>query len=149
MQAPARVPAATRQTCTRLTPKSPPRESGTVAKCSNYVLDGDRALARGWIARARDNIAAIRLSKEIEAAGRPPIPEEQAQLLRFVGLVATELAQNSFPLSKTTGYRDGWEEIGRDLADAVTVGRKCGPASGDAVRPLHARERCSGAVARR
>ena len=87
---------------------------------SNYILDGDRALARGWAARARDNIAAIRLSKEIEAAGRAPTSEEQAKLLRFVGFGATELAQNCFPLPGATGYRDGWEAIGRDLADAVT-----------------------------
>ena len=52
-----------------LTPTSPPREPGPVANGSNYVLDGDRALARGWVARARDNIAAIRLSKEIESCG--------------------------------------------------------------------------------
>ncbi len=120
VQAPARVPAADAGDSHEVNANSPPREPGSAAKCSNYVLDGDRALARGWVARARDNIVAIRLSKEIEAAGRPPIPEEQAQLLRFVGFGATELAQNCFPLPGATGYRDGWEEIGRDLADAVT-----------------------------
>ena len=52
--------------------------------------------------------------------GRAPTHEEQAQLLRFVGFGATELAQNCFPLPGATGYRDGWEAIGRDLADAVT-----------------------------
>ena len=99
----------------------PPREPGPVANGSNYVLDGDRALARGWAARARDNIAAMRLSKEIEGRGRAPTFEEQAQLLRFVGFGATELAQNCFPLPGATEYRDGWEAIGRDLADAVTA----------------------------
>jgi hypothetical protein len=74
------------------------------------------APSRGWAARARDNIAAIRLSKEIEAAVRAPTPEEQAQLLRFVRFGATELAQ----LPGATGYRQGWEAMGRDLADAVT-----------------------------
>ena len=111
---------ATHRTCNDADAESPPREPGPVANGSNYVLDGDRALARGWAARARDNIAAIRLSKEIEAAGRAPTSEEQAQLLRFVGFGATELAQNCFPLPGATGYRDGWEAIGRDLADAVT-----------------------------
>ena len=37
---------------------------------TNFHLDTDRALARGWPARARDNIAAIRLSKELEVSGR-------------------------------------------------------------------------------
>ncbi|HXQ21254.1 MAG TPA: hypothetical protein VN812_06230, partial [Candidatus Acidoferrales bacterium] len=120
VQAPARVPAADAADLHKADAESPPRESGPAANGSNYVLDGDRALARGWVARARDNIVAIRLSKEIEAAGRAPTPEEQAQLLRFVGFGATELAQNCFPLPGATGYRDGWTEIGRDLADAVT-----------------------------
>lgn len=48
---------------------SPSGEVGPATKGSNYVLDGDRALARGWAARARDNIAAIRLSKEIDCRG--------------------------------------------------------------------------------
>ena len=75
----------------------------------------DRTLARGWKARARDNLAAIRLSKELEASGRPPTPDEQARLLRFVGFGATELAQNCFPLPGATTFRDGWEETGRAL----------------------------------
>jgi len=120
VQAPARVPAADAADLHEADTETSPRESGPVTNGSNYVLDGDRALARGWVTRARDNISAIRLSKEIEAAGRAPTHEEQAQLLRFVGFGATELAQNCFPLPGATGYRQGWEAIGRDLADAVT-----------------------------
>lgn len=85
----------------------------------NLYLDSERALARGWPARARDNIAAIRLSKELENTGRAPTCEEQEALLRFVGFGATELAQNAFPLPGETGFRSGWEEIGQDLADAA------------------------------
>jgi hypothetical protein len=117
--------------------ESPPCERRPVANGSNYVLDGDRALARGWAARARDNIAAIHLSKEIEAAGRAPTSEEQARLLRFVGFGATELAQNCFPLPGATGYRDGWEAIGRELGGAVTPAEYAAPAACDAVCPLH------------
>jgi adenine-specific DNA methylase len=120
VQAPARVPAADAADSHEANADSLPREPGPAANGCNYVLDGDRALARGWVARARDNIVAIRLSKEIEAASRAPTHEEQAQLLRFVGFGATELAQNCFPLPGATGYRDGWEAIGGDLADAVT-----------------------------
>ena len=85
----------------------------------NLYLDTDRALARGWPARARDNIAAIRLSKELEASGRTPTADEQAAMLRFIGFGATDLAQNAFPLPGATGFRPGWEQIGQDLADAV------------------------------
>ena len=120
VQAPARVPAADAADLQEADAEPSSREPGPIANGRNYVLDGDRALARGWVARARDNIAAIRLSKEIEAAGRAPTPDEQAQLLRFVGFGATELAQNCFPLPGATGYRDGWEAIGRELAEAVT-----------------------------
>jgi adenine-specific DNA methylase len=117
---PADVPARDAPDRQDADAESPSFETGPVANGSNYVLDGDRALARGWAARARDNIAAIRLSKELEAAGRAPTFEEQAQLLHFVGFGATELAQNCFPLPGAARYRDGWEAIGRDLADAVT-----------------------------
>ena len=42
------------------------------ARGSNFHLAGDRDLALGWPARARDNIAAIRLSKALELSGRAP-----------------------------------------------------------------------------
>lgn len=86
---------------------------------SNFYLDADRRLARGWTARARDNLVAIQLSKELEANGRTPTPDEQATLLRFVGFGATDLAQNAFPLPGVTDYRPGWEDFGRELAGAV------------------------------
>ena len=88
MQVPARVPAGDAADLHDADAAAPAREPGPIANGSNYVLDADRALARGWVARARDNIAAIRLSKEIEAAGRAPTLDEQAQLLRFVGFGA-------------------------------------------------------------
>jgi len=97
-----------------------PAETLTRKRGQNFYLDSDRALARGWPARARDNITAIRLSKELDTTGRTPTPEEQAALLRFVGFGATELAQNVFPLPGKAGFRPGWEEIGEELAEAVT-----------------------------
>jgi len=98
----------------------PPQDTGTQPLGANLYLDSDRALARGWPARARDNIAAIQLSKEIEAGRRAPTAEEQEQMLRFVGFGATELAQNCFPLPGVTTFRDGWEETGRELAELVS-----------------------------
>jgi N12 class adenine-specific DNA methylase len=99
----------------------PVSPSGTTAVAgTNVYLDSDRALARGWPARARDNIAAIRLSKELHESGRAASAEEQAQLLRFIGFGATDLAQNCFPLPGADGFRPGWEEIGGDLASVTT-----------------------------
>ena len=94
--------------------------SAGAARGANYYLDSDRALARGWPARAGDNIAAIRLSKELHETGQPATPEQQAALLRFIGFGATDLAQNCFPLPGAEGFRPGWEEIGEDLANVTT-----------------------------
>jgi hypothetical protein len=97
-----------------------PAVSATSSIAANFYLDSKRSLARGWPARARDNIAAIRLSKELESTGRAPTCEEQAALIRFVGFGATDLAQNCFPLPGGTGFREGWAEIGQALVEAVT-----------------------------
>ena len=92
----------------------------TVVRGSNFHLTGDRALARGWPARARDNIAAITLSKALEQSGRAPTADEQAQLLRFIGFGASELAQNCFRRPGEDEFRSGWQEIGTALEAAVT-----------------------------
>ena len=87
---------------------------------SNFHLDADRNLSRGWPARARDNIAAITLSKALEDSGRAPTSDEQAQLLRFIGFGATELAQNCFRRPGENEFRPEWQEIGAALEAAVT-----------------------------
>jgi N12 class adenine-specific DNA methylase/SAM-dependent methyltransferase len=99
---------------------SPLPASGAASRGINFQLAGDRDLARGWPARARDNIAAILLSKELEQTGRVPSPAEQAQLLRFTGFGATELAQNCFRRPAEESFRSGWEEIGAALEGTVT-----------------------------
>ena len=91
---------------------TPPPVAEPVARGSNFHLAGDRELARGWPARARDNIAAIILSKALEQSGRAPTADEQAQLLRFTGFGATELAQSCFRRPGETEFRPGWQEIG-------------------------------------
>ena len=105
------------------------REDGDVApsatapakRGSNFHLAGDRALARGWPARARDNIAAISLSKILGQTGRAPTPDEQAQLLRFVGFGASGLAQYCFRRPGEDAFRPEWQEIGATLEAAVTT----------------------------
>jgi len=97
-----------------------PPPADPAARGSNYRLKGDRSLARGWPARARDNIAAIILSKDLEQSGRAPTEDEQARLLRFTGFGATELAQNCFRRPCEEDFRAGWQEIGAALEAAVT-----------------------------
>ncbi|MBX9821881.1 MAG: DEAD/DEAH box helicase family protein, partial [Afipia birgiae] len=86
---------------------------------ANFHLVGDRALAKSWKDRARDNIAAIRLAATIDADARPATPDEQAQLIRFTGFGASELANFVFRRPGEAGFRKGWEAIGSDLEDAV------------------------------
>ena len=98
---------------------TPTRRPPTVAAI-NYSLPGDRSLARGWPSRARDNIEAIQLSKQIEDEGRAATADEQARLIRYVAFGATELAQSAFVAPGESGFRPGWEQIGSDLRESVT-----------------------------
>ncbi|RWF83128.1 N-6 DNA methylase [Mesorhizobium sp.] len=85
----------------------------------NFHLVGDRGLARGWKARARDSIEAIRLAAEIEQEQRPATGAEQERLIRFTGFGASELANGVFRRPGAIDFRDGWKEIGAELEDAV------------------------------
>lgn len=96
------------------------RVNTTPARGQSFFLEGDRGLAQGWKQRARDNLAAIRLAAEIEAEDRPATPEEQARLVRFTGFGASDLANAVFRRPGETAFRDGWDEIGADLEDAVS-----------------------------
>ena len=95
------------------------RSKTTTERGSNFHLEGERGLARGWKKRARDNIAAIRLATEIEAEERPASHEEQERLVRFIGFGASDLANGVFRRPGEATFREGWEEIGSDLEDAV------------------------------
>jgi N12 class adenine-specific DNA methylase/adenine-specific DNA methylase len=85
----------------------------------NFVLAGDRGLAASWKDRARDNIAAIRLSAELDELQRPASIDEQARLIRFMGFGAGELANGIFPAPGETEFRRGFEALGAELQDAV------------------------------
>ena len=89
------------------------------ARGSNFRLVGDRLLARTWKDRGRDNIAAIRLAAEIEADQRPATAQEQAQLIRFTGFGASDLANGVFRRPGEADFREGWQELGASLEDAV------------------------------
>ncbi|TIM18495.1 MAG: DNA methylase, partial [Mesorhizobium sp.] len=66
-----------------------------------------------------DNIAAIRLAAGIEADDRPATYEEQERLIRFTGFGASDLANGVFKRPGEIDFREGWDEIGSSLEDAV------------------------------
>jgi predicted RNA methylase len=128
VETPRTEPEPATPTFTAPDAESSQQEATPPVQGRNFYLQGDRGLARGWTTRASDNVAAIRLSKELEAcpgprsgeSSRAPTAEEQARLLRFVGFGATELAQSCFPLLGGSDFRPGWEAIARALAEAVS-----------------------------
>ncbi|MGI4745507.1 MAG: hypothetical protein ACRYFY_05610 [Janthinobacterium lividum] len=91
----------------------------------NFRLDGDRGLAKGWKARAADNLAAIKLLAVLEQDDRAATPVEQERLARFTGFGASELANALFPLPGED-FRKGWEDLGRDLTAATSDGERAG-----------------------
>ena len=87
----------------------------------NFRLNGNRSLAKSWKDRARDNLAAIKLAALIEREQRCADPEEQAQLIRFTGFGASELANACFRRPGEAEFRKGWQEIGAELESAIAA----------------------------
>ncbi|MEO4044908.1 DEAD/DEAH box helicase family protein [Hoeflea sp. CAU 1731] len=103
------------------TPAAPSHKPATdePARGSNFHLFGSRDLAKGWKARARDNLEAIALAATIAAEDRPATPAEQARLIRFIGFGASDLANTVFLRPGEEGFPKGWEELGEELQASV------------------------------
>lgn len=101
---------------------APPAPSPHRAQVQNFILADDRALAKTWKERARDNIAAIELAAEINAAERPATLEEQARLIRFTGFGASDLANFVFRRPGEATFRDNWYDLGAALQESVSDG---------------------------
>jgi len=86
----------------------------------NFYLSAARPLAATWRERARDNIAAIALMKEIEAEGRAATPDEQARLITYVGWGASDLANTIFPTGREARAEHGWEGLAAEVRAALT-----------------------------
>ena len=97
---------------------TPDSTKPTVA-AQDYRLAGDRRLAQGWKARARDNLAAIRLMTAIEAEGRRARPDEQESLAKFTAFGATDLADKLFRRAGE-GFAPAWEDLGLELEELVS-----------------------------
>ena len=95
----------------------------------NYrITEADRLGKGGAKQKARDNIKAIRILKQLSQESRPATTDEQAQLVKYVGWGASELANGVFPQKKyepasrryVDSYKDDWKSIGEELRAALT-----------------------------
>jgi len=87
---------------------------------ANFYLDGDRGLAASWKDRARANVAAILVAVGIAKQDRLATAKEQAQLIRFTGFGAGELANGMFRRPGELDFRKGWDDVGSSLKTAVS-----------------------------
>ncbi|PVE50650.1 DEAD/DEAH box helicase family protein [Rhizobium rhizogenes] len=87
---------------------------------ANFYLESDRGLPSSWKDRARANVAAILVANNISKQDRPATLKEQAQLIRFTGFGAGELANGMFRRPGEVDFRQGWDELGSSLETAVS-----------------------------
>jgi N12 class adenine-specific DNA methylase/adenine-specific DNA methylase len=87
---------------------------------ANFYLESDRRLPSSWKDRARANVAAILVANNISKQDRPATPKEQAQLIRFTGFGAGELANGMFRRPGELDFRQGWDDLGASLETAVS-----------------------------
>lgn len=95
-----------------------PRRRGN--RSNFYLDDADRGLAGSWKDRAGANVAAILIANNIEKQDRPATTKEQAQLIRFTGFGASELANGMFRRPGEIDFREGWSELASSLETAVS-----------------------------
>ncbi len=120
-------PAAANDDDPEPTPPAPPpampvastpiRRTGLRA---NFYLEGDRGLPSSWKDRARANVAAILVANNVSKQDRPATSKEQAQLIRFTGFGAGELANGMFRRPGKVDFRQGWDDLGSSLQTAVS-----------------------------
>ena len=108
-----------------------------VVPARNFRLTGARRLAPDWKTRAADNIAAIRLMRQIEEEARNATPEEQERLALFTSFGASDLANNLFRRSAEDAFPKGWDTLGEDLEAARLAGRAREPRPRDAICAFH------------
>src|SRR5271165_2044256 len=93
-----------------------------VVPARNFRLTSARRLGPDWKTRAADNIAAIRLMRQIEEEARNAAPEEQERLALFTSFGASDLANNIFRRSAEDAFPKGWDTLGQDLEQLVSPG---------------------------
>jgi N12 class adenine-specific DNA methylase len=97
--------------------RPPPEEPVADIKGRNFTIEaGDLGEERGRIAKARDNVAAIELAKQLKAEGRAATLEEQRVLVKYVGWGGLK---NAFRDS-AGNFGKGMETIGARLQEILT-----------------------------
>lgn len=86
---------------------------------ANYrITDADNLGGGGPLEKARANIQAIRIIKALESEHRGATPDEQAQLVKYTGWGASELANKLFPSkAEPTG---SWKDLHDELRTLLT-----------------------------
>ncbi len=103
-------PALEPGTATEAAQAATPDQTG-----KNYVITPADKIGEGTERqKARDNVEAIRLLKQIEAEGRPATTEEKTVLVRYVGWGGLKRA------FKPAGAPQWMQQINRDLRDLLT-----------------------------
>ena len=99
---------------------SQPTESVSVnnVQAVNFRITEDVRLGQGGEAeKFRDNLAAIRTLKAIEAEGRRATSDEQRTLARYVGWGGLA---NAFPNPESKEWKDEWKIRGAELQNLLT-----------------------------
>ncbi len=96
-----------------------PRDADRVpdGPARNYLIEpGALQEGRGWAQKARDNLRAIEIARDLEASGRHANAEEQAALALYVGWGGMS---GAFPDTQGA-YGKGFEKIGPQIRDLLT-----------------------------
>lgn len=103
----------------------PARDPGAV-KGSNYrIAEGELENLGGPKTRARQNLDAIRILKQLQAEQRPATREEQSALVRYVGWGGLADMFPTKDWDRTTyrpveRWKPEWEKLGQELRDLLT-----------------------------
>lgn len=87
----------------------------------DFTIDAETRLGQGTEGvKYRDNIAAIRLLKQIESEGRRASPDEQRVLARYVGWGGLKNAFQVAGARDEAGIAKGWEKQAAELKELLT-----------------------------
>lgn len=116
--APSPATGANGSVSSRNNPARNPDRSARIVPTNYRITDSDQLGFGGPVEKARGNLEAIRIVKSLKAENRKATADEQAQLVKYVGWVDSQLANNIFPSKRDpTG---SWAEIHDELKELLT-----------------------------
>jgi N12 class adenine-specific DNA methylase/predicted RNA methylase len=95
-----------------------PDVAGQLSPRNYTITDADKLGQGGQTTKYRDNIAAIRLIRQLETEKRQATPEEQGVLARYVGWGGIK---NAFPDSAGKFLNEEWAKRGAELRELLTA----------------------------